>query len=383
MQTDILFRKIINMDKNDRRSHIIQRNSIIGLACNAVLVVAKALVGLASGSVAVIFDAFNNASDMLSSLVTMLGYRISKRKPTHSHPLGFGRIEYISALLVSFIVLFAGLNFLKVSIEKIFSPAEVFASPLMIMVLSSTILIKIFLWRLNRKNGIEVDSDALKISGTDALSDALSSSVTVLAVILSSFTSLNVDAYAGLFVSLFVLYAGTKAVLETVSAIVGERPARETVQQIRAIIAKHPPLKGGYEIQIHNYGPSRSIGTINVEVPAAAKGEEIFDAMTEAQNEIMKTLGIYFTFGMYAVNDSNPTVLLMKSEVMKVLKSVEDDIVEIHAFHVHFEDSRVHFDVVVGFSVKDVAKFRNDAQNALEREFPTYSFQFNIDPDYS
>lgn len=371
------------MDKEKNRSRIIQRNSIIGIAANAVLATAKALVGLASGSVAVIFDAFNNASDMLSSLVTMLGYRLSKRKPTHSHPLGFGRIEYISALLVSFIVLYAGVNFLKVSIEKIFSPASVSASPLMIIILFCTILVKLALWRLNRKNGIEIDSDALKISGTDALSDALSSSVTVLAVILSSFTKFNVDAYAGIFVSSFVLYAGTKAVLETVSAIVGERPEKETVLEIRNIISRHPPLKGGYEVQIHNYGPSRSIGTINVEVPAAAKGEEIFDAMTGAQNEIMSKLGIYFTFGMYAVNDSNPTVLLMKSEVMKVLKSVEQDIVEIHAFHVHFEDSRVHFDVVIGFSVKDVAKFRQNAQSALEKEFPTYTFQFNIDPDYS
>ena len=152
---------------------------------------------------------------------------------------------------------------------------------------------------------------------------------------------------------------------------------------IRSIIQKHPPLSGGYDIQIHTYGPSRMIGTCNVEVPSDAKGEEIFDAMTDAQVEIMDRMGIYFTFGMYAVNSDNPVVILMKKEVLKVLKEVSPSVISIHAFHVHLNDSRVHFDVVVDFSLTDYATFRREASKALTEAFPTYSFQFNIDPDYA
>ena len=162
-------------------------------------------------------------------------------------------------------------------------------------------------------------------------------------------------------------------------------PAMEDEEGLRSILGRIDGLilSGGYDIQIHTYGPSRMIGTCNVEVPSAARGEEIFDAMTDAQTEIMSTMGIYFTFGMYAVNSDNPVVILMKKEVLKVLKSVSPSVISIHAFHVHLEDSRVHFDVVVDFALTDYAAFRKEASKALSEAFPTYVFQFNIDPDYA
>ena len=160
-----------------------------------------------------------------------------------------------------------------------------------------------------QKNGKKIESEALSASGTDALSDALATSVTIIAAIISLFSSFPIDGWAGIVVSVFIMYAGVRSVVGTVSAIVGERPSKETVKEIRSIIACHPPLSGGYDIQIHTYGPSRMIGTCNVEVPYDARGEEIFDAMTDAQVEIMDRMGIYFTFGMYAVNSDNPVVI--------------------------------------------------------------------------
>lgn len=372
----------MEIDK-EKREYIIKRNSAISILTNLLMGVAKAVIGILSGSVAILSDGINNLSDLLSSFVTVLGYQIAKRKPTHSHPLGFGRVEYISALFVAFIVLYAGFEFLLASIEQIRKPSEVSVTPVMLLIVLSSIALKLFLWRLNTKNGKEIGSDALKLSGTDALSDVLSSSVTLLSALLSYFIPYSFDGIAGLVVSLFVLYTGFSSVLETVSAIVGERPEKATVERIRKIISGYPPLKGGYDIQIHSYGPTRQIGTCNVEVPSNATGEEIFDAMTEAQGAILSQLGIYFTFGMYAVNDANPTVRLMKNEVLKTLKSVSESVIGIHAFHVHLEDSRVHFDVVVDFNLENFAEFRSRATKRLETEFPSYSFQFNIDPDYS
>ncbi len=365
------------------RERIIKRNSTISIALNLLMGCLKIAIGMISGSVAILSDGINNISDLLSSFVTIIGYQLAKRKPTHSHPLGFGRVEYISALFVAFIVLYAGFEFFMASIRQIISPETVSVSPLMMAIIFFSILAKLFLWQMNKTSGKKVDSDALTLSGTDALVDAVSGSITLASVLLSYFIPFSFDGYAGLIVSIFILYAGISSVLSTVSAIVGERPEKATVAKIRAIISEFPPLKGGYDIQIHNYGPMRSIGTCNVEVPSDASGEEIFDAMTEAQNKILAELGIYFTFGMYAVNDLNPTVRAMKGEVLRTLKDISPSVIGIHAFHVHMEDSRVHFDVVVDFNLEDIALFRSRATKRLEEEFPSYSFQFNIDPDYS
>ncbi len=371
------------MIDEETRNKVLKRTAFLGIVSNAAIAVVKVLIGLVSGSVAIMSDAANNASDMLSSLVTIMGFNIAKRKPTHTHPLGFGRMEYISALFVAFIVLFTGGAFLSTSIDKIQNPSPVTVSLPMLFILLLTIAVKLGLWRINAKNGRKIESEALSASGTDALSDALATSVTIIAAIISLFSSFPIDGWAGIIVSIFILYAGVSSVVDTVSAIVGERPSKATVQEIRKIIQTHPPLSGGYDIQIHTYGPSRMIGTCNVEVPSDAKGEEIFDAMTDAQVEIMDKMGIYFTFGMYAVNSDNPVVILMKKEVLKVMKAVSPAVISLHAFHVHMEDSRVHFDVVVDFSLTDYASFRKEATKALSDAFPTYTFQFNIDPDYA
>ncbi len=371
------------MIEAEERDKILKRTAFLGIISNALIAAVKVLIGFLSGSVAIMSDAANNASDMLSSVVTIMGFNLAKRKPTHTHPLGFGRMEYISALFVAFIVLFTGGAFFRSSVERIQNPSPVEISLPMLIILVLTIAVKLGLWRINLKNGRKIESEALSASGTDALSDALATSVTIIAAAISLFSAFPIDGWAGIIVSIFILYAGVRSVVDTVSAIVGERPSKETVQDIRKIIQKHPPLSGGYDIQIHTYGPSRMIGTCNVEVPSEAKGEEIFDAMTDAQTEILDTMGIYFTFGMYAVNSDNPVVILMKKEVMKVLKSVSPSVISIHAFHVHMEDSRVHFDVVVDFSLSDYAAFRKNATKALTEAFPTYSFQFNIDPDYA
>ena len=375
--------RIAIMVEEGTRKKVLQRTAATGIASNAFIAVLKLIIGIASGSVAIVSDAANNLSDMLSSIVTIIGFNASTRRPTHSHPLGFGRMEYISALFVAFLVIFTGASFFRSSIDRIIEPTPVEISLPMVLILVMTILIKIGLWRINIRNGKRIESEALSASGSDALSDALATTVTIVAAIASRFSTLPIDGIAGIIVSIFILYAGVTSVVGTVSTIVGERPTKDTVAFLRSIINSHPPLSGGYDIQIHTYGPSRSIGTCNVEVPSDSLTEEVFDAMTDAQEEIMDKMGIYMTFGMYAVNTKNPVVQLMKQEVLKVLKATSPAVLSIHGFHVHFEDSRVHFDVVVDFTVTDLAAFRSAEQKALEEAFPTYSFSFNIDPDYA
>ena len=375
--------RIASMVDEAVRNRILKRTALTGIISNAFIALLKLVIGLASGSLAIVSDAANNLSDMLSSIVTIVGFNAANRRPTHSHPLGFGRMEYISALFVAFLVIFTGASFFRSSADRIAEPSPVSVSLPMVLILIVTILVKIALWRINIRSGKAIESEALSASGSDALSDALATTVTIIAAVASTHSALPIDGIAGIIVSVFILYSGVRSVIGTVSTIVGERPTKDTVALLRSIINSHPPISGGYDIQIHTYGPSRSIGTCNVEVPSDAMSEEVFDAMTDAQEEILDKMGIYMTFGMYAVNTKNPVVQLMRQEVLKVLRANSPAVLGIHGFHVHFEDSRVHFDVVVDFSVTDLAAFRAKEQKALEEAFPTYRFSFNIDPDYA
>ena len=216
-------------NRNPDRDKVIRETSLLAIILNSIMAAVKIIIGLISGSVAIVSDGINNAGDILSSFVTMLGNIIAKRKPTHSHPLGFGRIEYLSALIVSFIILFAGFELLSSSVSKIIEPTEMDMSQMMVLIIIVTIFMKLFLWKLNSRAAVKTDSDALKASATDSLIDALSSSVTVLAVIISYAAPINLDGWAGLLVSIFILYSGVRNILTTVSSIVGERPAKASL----------------------------------------------------------------------------------------------------------------------------------------------------------
>lgn len=365
------------------RSDKIKRAANTGIATNVALGAVKIVVGYLSGSVAIVSDGANNATDSISSLVTLIGYRFSKKRPTKDHPLGFGRIEYLSALLVAILIIMTGFSFLSSSIEAIKNPHDMSVSTLMILVLFSTVLVKIWLWRMNTRVGKETGSEALTASGADALSDVLTSSVTIIAAFVAKFTTFPVDGWAGLLISLFILWNGISSILSTSGSILGERPTKETVEEIRKIISSYPPLSGGYDIRIHSYGPDSAVGTIDVEVPFTATAEEVYEAMMKAREHIREEMGIDFTFGMNATNQDDPEVIRMRDLTLMKMQMVSSDVIGIHGFHVHFEEKMIEFDTVVDFVLKDHNKFKSHMKTILEETFPGYKVDFNIDLDYS
>ncbi len=371
------------MVKHEDRQKIITRTSLVGIITNIVLVLVKAFVGLASGSVSIVNDAVNNAADCVSAAVTMIFYNIGKRRPTRKHPLGYGRMEYLSALIVSMLVVFTGIQCLSSSIEAIRHPTTVSMSALAYSLIVISILAKVFLSVLSRKAGKSIDSDALIATGKDALSDVLVTSLTLISALFSHFTDAPVDGIAGVAVSLFILYSGISTIYDTTSSIMGERADEATVEKIRSIVAKHPPLAGGYDIILHNYGPERTLGTCNVEVPIDAHAEDIFDAMTDATKDIMAETGIYFTFGLYAVNNYRSDVKEMMDKVLATMKATSSHVISLHAFHVHFDTHTVHFDVVVDFKVRNYLELTKRLDTALRLVFPDYTFEFTIDPEYA
>lgn len=367
--------------KKDRMSTIV-RVSTIGIAANLLIGTAKAILGLVIGSVALIGDGINNLGDSLSSLVTLVGYGVSRLRPTRKHPLGYGRLEYLSALIVSFLVLYAGLQCLVTSIKRIAEPENPTLSNFAVVMIFVSIIVKIILWRLDTASGMKIDSKALIASGKDSLSDVLASLVALVSVIVSPFTSYPVDGLAGLVVAVIIIISGYSSIVESNSALLGERPDDETVDRIRKIIGKHPPLSGGYDMILHSYGPEMTMGTCNVEVPTIAHGDEIFDAMRGAEREIKAELGIVFTFGLLAVNDFEPEVDEMKKAVFWALHQYSRHILSIHAFHIHHETNMVHFDLVVDYSVKNYKEANAEYTAFLEKTFPNYHFHFMIDPEY-
>lgn len=370
------------MKTDATRQKVINTVGITGILANLIFSVLKFVAGTITKSVAITNDAINNLSDSMSSIITLLGYRMGKMKPTRKHPLGYGRTEYLSAMIISVIILVAGYNCLLSSIDRLKNPSEVTVAPIALIILFISVLTKIGLSILNTKAGKKVDSEALKASGKDALSDVLVTSLTIISLIAGRFTSFPVDGVMGIVVSIFIFYAGLSSFFETNSALMGERPDKETVEKIRAIIKKHPPLKGGYDIMLHSYGPERCMGTCNVEVPTRAHAENIFDAMTDTAKEIEDELGIYFTFGLFAVNDFREDVRELKSEILTYLKEKTPHVLSLHAFHVHWDSNLVHFDVVVDFKVSNYGLYKKEILSALNQKWPDYTFEFTIDPEY-
>ena len=371
------------MQKERERSYYIRKAGNIGTGTNLLLGGVKIAAGLFTHSIAILSDGVNNLSDSVSSIVTLIGYRVSKKRPTKAHPMGYGRIEYLSALLVSILVILTGFSFLKTSMEAVGTPSAVVMTPLVIVIMALSVVVKLVLWAFYRREGKRTQSAALKASSLDSLSDALVTTVTILSSVLSPLLPFSLDAPAGIVVSLFIMWTGVSSVLSISDTILGKRPSKEEVQKIRDIIKCYPPLRGGYDIRIHSYGPESSVGTIDVEVPFEATAEEVYEAMEKAKKELLEKTGTIFTFGMNAENQDDERVREMMEKTLKCIQMSSEYVIGIHGFHVHFEEKRIEFDVVVSFALRDWEKFRKNLTGLLELIFPDYSVSFNIDPDYS
>ncbi len=371
------------MQKERERSYYIRRAGNIGTITNLLLGGVKIAAGLFTSSIAILSDGVNNLSDSISAIVTLIGYRVSKRRPTKAHPMGYGRIEYLSALLVSILVILTGFSFLKSGIEALGTPSEIAVTPAVLVIMILSVIVKIALWLFYGREGKRTQSTALRASALDSLSDALVTTVTILSSVLSPLLPISLDAPAGIVVSLFIMWTGVSSVLGISDTILGKRPSKEEVQKIREIIKCYPPLRGGYDIRIHRYGPESSVGTIDVEVPFEATAEEVYEAMEKAKKELQEKTGTIFTFGMNAENQDDERVREMMDKTLKCIQMSSEYVIGIHGFHVHFEEKRIEFDVVVSFALKDWDRFRRNLTGLLELIFPDYSVSFNIDPDYS
>ena len=334
------------------RDKVIIRTSIIGIIANVFLSVFKAIVGIASNSIAVVLDAVNNLSDALSSIVTIIGTRLAGKKADRKHPMGHGRIEYITALLVSALVIYAGITALIESIKKIIEPQEPDYSATALIVIAVAVVVKIILGRYVKAQGEKVNSGSLIASGSDATYDAILSASVLLCAVISITTGLNLEAYVGIVISGFIIKAGFEMASETLSEILGRRADKELTDRVKEILNEEPEVRGAYDLFINNYGPDRNYASVHIELPDVMTVEEVDVITRRVMAKVYKETGVILTgVGVYSYNTKDDDAAHMRNAVIDKVMSHEWAL-QLHGFYVDVESKSIRFDVVMSFDIE-------------------------------
>lgn len=322
----------------------------VGIALNLLLFAGKWLAGILSGSIAVTADAFNNLSDAGSSVITLIGFKLSGQKPDPEHPFGHGRMEYISGLFVSVAILIMAFELVKTSVGKIISPEPVEGSALILLILAASVLVKLYMAYYNRKIGKKISSAAMAATAADSLSDTVSTAAVFLATVLSMTAGWQIDGWCGLLVGIFIFYSGVKAMKETIDPLLGQAPDRELVEKIRKLVTGYPSVKGIHDMIIHDYGPGRLMVTLHVEVDARGDLVRIHDEIDNIERELQETLNCHATIHMDPVETENETVKQLRRQTARAVAGL-DSRLSIHDFRMVQGETHTNliFDVVVPY----------------------------------
>ncbi|WP_291575462.1 cation diffusion facilitator family transporter [Clostridium sp. UBA4548] len=360
---------------------------IIGIVVNLLLFGVKFTVGLIVNSIAVTADAFNNLSDVGSSVVTIFGFKLSSKPADREHPFGHGRIEYISGLIVAFLVLMVGFEFVKSSFDRIKNPTPVEFSFVPFILLLISILFKVWLSRFYKNIGGKINSSALQASGVDALSDVVSSSTVAFSLLISRFTSFPIDGYIGMAVSAVILYAGYNLIKDTLNPLLGTAPDKELVESIQQLMLNYEHIDGTHDLLVHNYGPGRIIASIHAEVPLNISVVKIHEVIDRAEKEISAELDIYLVIHMDPITTDDREILEAKEELAEALKAFPL-VKSFHDFRVvgEGENKNLIFDVVIDANHKLTAeeelKIQKDINVELKKTHPNHNAIVTVDKDY-
>ncbi len=374
--------QIVEKNVQENRDGVIIKTSVIGIITNIFLVGFKMAVGFASNSIAIILDAVNNLSDAMSSIITIIGTKLANKKPDKKHPYGYGRIEYLTSMVVAGLVLYAGVTACIESVVKIMHPEEANYSFRGLMIIAVAVVVKILLGTFVKRQGEKVNSGALIASGADAMFDAiLSFSVLASAVIFVKF-GISLEAYVGLVISIFIIKAGIGMLMETLNVILGQRADKELTQRVKSIIRSHEKVRGAYDLFIYNYGPDKNYGSVHVEVPDTMKMDE-YDLLTrELEQKVYHETGIILTgIGAYSFNTKDDEASKIREKVHKIVFE-HDFPIQMHGFYVDIEKKDIRFDVVMSFET-NVEEGIHILKDALKKEFTDYKFEIVPDVDIS
>lgn len=360
---------------------------IVGIIINFMLFLIKFFVGMFVGSIAISADAFNNLSDAGSSVITIIGFKMANKPADAEHPFGHGRIEYLSALIVAFLVMLVGVQFIKSSIERIFNPTVVTFELVPFILLLISIGFKVWLSTFNKYIGNKINSSALKAAAADSLGDVFTSSTVVISFLISKFTTFPIDGYIGVFVALAILYAGFGLVKETLNPLLGEAPDPELVNDICEKVLSYPLISGVHDLIVHNYGPGRIIASLHAEIPSDIDIMEIHNTIDIAEREVSRDLNIHLVIHMDPICVITDEIKEAWDCVEKILRRYPE-IKSMHDFRIVGEGDykNLIFDIVVSPSSsknsKKQDKMLEDIKNSIREEHPQYNCVITLDYDY-
>ena len=350
--TEFLVNKFIkdsaNIESTEVRTRYGMLASVVGIFCNVLLFSVKLAIGLILSSLAVTADAFNNLSDAASSIISFVGVKMAGKPADAEHPFGHGRIEYFAALIVSFLVIEVGFTFFKSSISKIMHPEEITFDPVPFIILILSILVKLWMAFFNNKLGKRIDSKVMLATAADSLGDVITTSATVISIVICHFTSINVDAIAGLIVSGIVIWSGVSIAKDTLEPLIGQRVPSELYQKITDMVESYEGIVGAHDLIVHNYGPNRSMATIHAEVPNDVSIEASHEIIDRIERDAKKELNILLVIHMDPVEMRDEEVLELRDKTSHIVHALDPEL-HFHDFRVLKENEQKNliFDLVV------------------------------------
>lgn len=368
-------------NKNNRSTQII-RTSWIGIAANVLLAAFKAGVGIVASSVAIVMDAVNNLSDALSSVITIVGTKLSQRPADRKHPFGFGRIEYFSAIIIAVIVLSAGITSLIESVKKIFHPTEPSYTTVTLVVIVVAIAVKIALGLFVKRKGAQLKSDALIASGSDALFDAIITLATLLSAGIMLLWNVSIDGYLGALISLIIIKAGIEMLASPVNELLGTSILAELTSQIKQEVSEFEGVHGVYDLILHNYGPDVKIGSLHVSVYDTMSAHDIHGLTRKISTQMFMRHGIIMTVGVYAIATGENRMAESQTQVIQTL-SAHKEIVQVHGFYYSERDKMLSVDVVPDISVHDDAALIAQLTAEIQPLVPGMDVVVVVDHNYS
>ena len=364
------------------RNKTIVRTSIVGIIANIFLAGFKAVVGLLANSISVVLDAVNNLTDAISSIVTIIGNKLSSKAPNKRFPLGYGRIEYISTLVVAAIVFYAGATALVESIKKIIFPETPNHTYVSIIVISAAVVVKLILSFYFKHQAKKTNSGTLKASGTDAFFDAILSASVLVTAIIFMITKVSLEAYVGIVIAIFIIRASIEMIIDSLRDILGARPDKELTLKVKELITSEPEVMGAYDLIINNYGPNKNIASVHIELPDNMPVSSVDKITRQLEYNVFKETGVILTgVGVYSFNTKDVIAAKMREDITaKVL--THDWALQVHGFYVDNEIKLVRFDVVIRFDIKSkeaLEILREDAESL----YPDYDYLIITDVDLS
>ena len=359
--TKALIRLFIRDADKTRDARVRERYGVlsgaVGIACNVFLFALKLTIGLLTGSISIAADAFNNLSDGLSCLISIVGFKVAGKAPDAKHPFGYGRTEYIAGLIVAFIIVLVGFEFLKTSADRIIHPEPVAFSGVLLAILAVSMLVKLWMGAFNSYIGRQIESPVLLAAGQDSRNDVITTLVVVLGMVAGRFTTLPVDGYVGVLVALFILWAGIGIVRDTVAPLLGEAADPEVAHNIAEIVRESEYIVGVHDLIVHNYGAGRSLASLHAEVPSDSDFVAVHEVIDEAEKRVWQRTGVYLVIHREPIGGDNEHVAALRAQVDGVLRDIDEGL-SMHDFRVVDGARQINliFDVVVPYSYGESAK---------------------------